>query len=182
MSTPTTLTDAGDTWTGTAGNDVVDALGGNDKINTLAGNDRVAPGEGNDQVDFGDGVDTIVLQGTRARYDIQWQPDSNQWKIKDLNKPSESEGIDFSTGLERIVFTQETDSAKRYFYAGAGGPGTYQNSAPTVVNDTSTIAEGKANIDGDVRTNDSDADGDELQVELQSPTPARCQARAIMAR
>lgn len=63
------LTDAGNTFTGTAfadriggrgGNDVIDGAGGNDRLTGDAGNDRLTGGTGNDRLEGGIGADSLA--------------------------------------------------------------------------------------------------------------------------
>ncbi len=57
------LTDAADTYTGTAGDDFIDSKGGDDTVYGNAGNDQMAGGAGNDML-FGDAGNDTLNGGT----------------------------------------------------------------------------------------------------------------------
>ena len=63
---PTNLTPLDDTFTGTTGNDIVNALAGDDVINGGAGNDTLNGGAGRDVLNGGAGIDTADYSSADA--------------------------------------------------------------------------------------------------------------------
>ncbi|MCY1417178.1 hypothetical protein D9M71_327050 [compost metagenome] len=58
--------EAGSTFVGTTGNDVIQATSGNDNLSGMDGNDVLVGGLGNDVLDGGSGIDTASYQGASA--------------------------------------------------------------------------------------------------------------------
>jgi T1SS-143 domain-containing protein len=58
--------EAGSTFVGTIGNDVIQATSGNDNLSGMDGNDVLVGGLGNDVLDGGAGIDTASYQGASA--------------------------------------------------------------------------------------------------------------------
>jgi Ca2+-binding RTX toxin-like protein len=92
--------------TGSAYNDT---LRGDDDINLLtggAGDDSLVGGGGDDTIDGEDGNDVLVLSGTRAEYQINWDAQNGRLAISD--GASNRDGNDFARNVEAIQFSDGT--------------------------------------------------------------------------
>lgn len=110
----TGMFDGRDTFTGSAGNDVLLAYGGNDVIHPGGGNDRVDAGAGddtinedagNDTIDGGSGFDTVVWKGALADYQVT--RNGATYTVIHLTDGS----VDTVTNVERLSFDDKLVAA-----------------------------------------------------------------------
>ncbi len=110
-------------WTGSAGNDVIDATGqyehlvggaGDDTLTSGAtsdsieggsGNDVLKGGAGNDFLHGGTGVNTAVYDGNQSDYDVVWQGGTT-WKV--TAKGGGADGVDTLTDIQRLQFADQS--------------------------------------------------------------------------
>jgi hypothetical protein len=103
-------TGANDTLTGSAGDDVLNALsdagqdlGGDDVLNGGAGNDTLFGGKDDDSLTGGSGDDTAVFVGSRENFNIT-KTGLGTYQIVDTNLADGNEGTDTLSGIEFLRF------------------------------------------------------------------------------
>ncbi len=145
--TNNTLTGTGtaDSINGLGGHDTIDGGGGNDAINGGSGDDVLTGGTGNDTLIGGAGTDSAIYA-----HMLQSQTPVGTWSPTSatLTIVTAGEGTDTLTTIETIVFN--------------GVSFTVNNATKNVVarlaNDTASVNENAASVDGNVLSNDLDVD------------------------
>ncbi len=164
---------------GGTGNDTIAGDDGNDTLYGDAGDDNIAGGSGADKMYGGDGRDTFIggagdtVDGGAGGddYDTLVLPDGSYY----LNTGPDGTGdpiadADGNSFTGRIVFTDEngvpTGEVINYTEIEALRGGTVANIDPDAQDDafTATSTEASGDSDGNVLTNDNDANGDTLTV------------------
>lgn len=104
------------------GSDFSDFLGGSSVANVLkglGGDDLMHGGAGNDSFDGGAGLDGVIYNGDRADYVIDFAART----ITDINLANGDDGTDSFTGVEFVMFADETISLTNQDpVAGTPGP------------------------------------------------------------
>ena len=146
---------------GDNGNDTINGGAGDDAIDGGNGSDLISGGAGNDVIDGGNGQDTVVLEGNRADYRV-FQGLNGSVVVRDL-RVGGTDGEDRLFSIERVQFADGTFKLVDLIQA---------NVAPVAGNDSLTLAEdaGKTEVTSILLANDSDADGDAIQITGVSPT------------
>jgi VCBS repeat-containing protein len=141
-ATGSQITYAGQSLSGTAGNDTLEGgvgadtlqgeggddslVGGpgNDLLNGWAGSDTLTGGEGNDSIYGGDGTDTTVFVGPRKNYSITWSAGASAFTVT-----SSTEGTDTLSGIETLTFADGPYAAS-----------TLQNNTAPTLSTVSTLS------------------------------------------
>ncbi len=92
---------------GASGNDVLTGTALDDTLSGNAGGDILAGGTGNDTLAGGDGTDQAIFGGNRSDYLIEDNGDGTL-TVRDLNAADGDEGADIVSGVEELVFADET--------------------------------------------------------------------------
>ncbi|WP_425070179.1 putative Ig domain-containing protein [Roseibium sp.] len=85
------------TFAGTDSYEFIYASHGDDIVVAGAGNDTIQPLGGNDII-FGDGDDHLHLEGARADYEFQWNPDGSVYAIH------ATDGVKILNGIDEVTF------------------------------------------------------------------------------
>ncbi len=101
------LVDHGADIDGTSGHDVLEGSTLNDVISGKAGDDVLTGGEGDDTLAGGEGHDQAVFAGNRKDYAIEDNGDGSL-TVRDLNASDGEDGADIVSGVEELVFADET--------------------------------------------------------------------------
>lgn len=149
-------TAADDSLFGDNGNDHIDGGAGMDRLDGGNGSDTLVGGAGNDEIDGGNGQDTLVLAGNRADYHLFTAQDG-AIVVRDRRAGS-PDGTDRLFSVERVQFADGTFKTVDLL--------SPVNQAPVAMDDSLTIAEdeGATDVTPHLLANDTDADGDPLQV------------------
>ncbi|MET4733442.1 VCBS repeat-containing protein [Thalassospira sp. MBR-102] len=144
------LVDHGADIDGTSGHDVLEGSTLNDVISGKAGDDVLTGGEGDDTLAGGEGHDQAVFSGNRKDYAIEDNGDGSL-TVRDLNASDGDDGADIVSGVEELVFADET------YTVDADNHGPTVESGRIVLSEAGTIEH---------QLNGVDVDGDELSFEL----------------
>jgi Ca2+-binding RTX toxin-like protein len=96
--------DAADTLSGNLYDNILRGMRGNDRLEGQAGDDQLIGGAGNDVLLGGYGDDTAVYSGVRSNYAVLTQAGGTTIVFDKTN----ADGIDEVSGVERLVFADET--------------------------------------------------------------------------
>lgn len=110
---PASDASVGQTFSGTAANNVIDGTNGDDIMSGNDGNDRLIVHAGNDVVDGGAGVDSVVFSGNRSDYAV-YKTTTGLTVVDNAG----SHGVDTLSNTERLVFG---DTAMAYDIDGNAG-------------------------------------------------------------
>ncbi|NIY77843.1 cadherin-like domain-containing protein, partial [Thalassospira sp. HF15] len=94
---------------GSAGNDYLSGSEFADNQSGGAGDDILTGGEGDDTLLGGDGADQAIFSGNRNDYVIEDNGDGTL-TVRDLNAADGDDGADIVSGVEELVFADETYS------------------------------------------------------------------------
>ncbi len=145
--TNNTLTGTGtaDSINGLGGHDTIDGGGGNDSINGGSGDDVLTGGTGNDTLIGGAGSDSAVYA-----HMLQSQTPVGTWSPTSatLTIVTAGEGTDTLTTIETIVFNGVSFTVNN----------VTKNVVARLANDTASVSESDASVDGNVLSNDLDVD------------------------
>ena len=142
-----------DTMYGGADDDVLVGGEGADTMDGGTGDDVLFGDGGDDIIDGGADSDTAVWSGTRSEYIITDNGDGT-FTVQDT--VDGRNGTDTVQNVEFFKFDDGTYSDTNVVAAGG-------NNAPTAVDDTGSVAQNDSVVI-DVLANDTDADGDTLQI------------------
>ena len=133
-----------------SGDDTIFGEEGDDTIKGEEGNDRITDGIGNNTINGGDGFDTLVLNGSRADFNVEVLSDGRI-------RISSASGSDTVENIENFEFNGDGFSV-----------GELLNNNPVAIPDSFS---GPANIPigGSVAPNDFDPDGDTIVFALAVP-------------
>ncbi len=101
------MTDGDDTVTTLDGNDQIGTNGGNDTIDAGAGDDIVLAGTGSDSIDGGDGIDTAVFSTALSGSDLVVVSDADG-RVTGFTSVTTGADTDTLTSVERLQFSDAT--------------------------------------------------------------------------
>ncbi|PZQ20030.1 MAG: hypothetical protein DI569_16675, partial [Sphingopyxis macrogoltabida] len=108
---------------GGAGNDTIAGGGGSDTLAGGEGDDRIEGGTGDDMIDGGDGADSAVFADTLAQCTVTF--DGEVCIVTTTNQ-----GVDRLTGVETIVFGDQTRTVESFRNVGDTSPPRVVNANP----------------------------------------------------
>ncbi len=143
---------AGETLTGTIGEDTITGLAGNDSLLGGAGNDTLIGGAGNDTVDGGSGYNTYVVTGGADAFYWTVNASGEVLLTDSVTEPSDpidgsNEGVDTLRNIQAIQYVRPDGTVESTFvvddFGNAPDEGNYQIQYGVWVN-------GRANFYGDL--------------------------------
>jgi subtilisin family serine protease len=147
--------DGADVFTATGSADIMlSGGGGDDTLTAGSGNDRLTGGSGNDTINGGGGLDAAIYLGKAEDFTVT-ADGLGGYTVIDVNAADGDEGTDHLTGIEKLVFADQTihlDSS---------------NNAPFALGEVVRLRDNGAGVaisGARLVQNDRDADSDHLRV------------------